>query len=343
MAEQKNAYLNGVSDNSIKDVKNQPAMKRLVIDDPRPDHNGPASVFVHNEQIWKDNENQKYSHVNLGNSDKEYRVSAPAGQDENGNRKYDNFMAKAGDIAASFQKSRDDYRKEKFAEQMKDPAQWQPTQKVTYEIWAKQAPEGQALYNHLEDADYKTKPGKDIVLSGTVGEQWPVSPDKVAKTYVTPGQDSFQGFDTSGANNGWTKLQSKAEPEPTVFAMQIPSSIKNFPVQTSWGETLYANSTKSEGHGKGDFLVCEMKEGEDGKKVPNMDDMRVVNHDIFVSTYDVSMFKGEKQVEAKDPPAPEGFVTRESMVEKQASAKNRRLPDVSSDNTEPSDYSASMG
>lgn len=44
-----------------------------------------------------------------------------------------------------------------------------------------------------------------------------------------------------------------------------------------------------------------------------MQDLRVVNHDIFVRTYDMTNFPNEQQGQATAPPAPEGFVTRADL------------------------------
>ena len=194
---------------------------------------------------------------------------------------------------------------------MQHPENWRLTQKVSYEIWAREAPVGTKVYNALEDADYKTDSEKCVVLSGTRGEQWPVTPAKLAKTYRNPDGSDIQPSDLqSQENDGWMKVRTVADGKPTVFAIQMPSEIRDFPIATSWGEILYANSSKSEGHGSGDYILAEI--GEDGQ--PNLQDMRVVNHDVFCDTYDVSMFPHELQGRATAPPVPEGFVTREGIV-----------------------------
>ena len=70
------------------------------------------------------------------------------------------------------------------------------------------------------------------------------------------------------------------------WAFHLPLGIRNFPVQTSWGDTLYANRDGI-GHGVGDFIVCS-----DANGMPNLSDMWVVNGEVFPTTYDMRAFPG---------------------------------------------------
>lgn len=202
---------------------------------------------------------------------------------------------------------------ETMRRRLEDPGYWAKTQKVSYEIWAVRAQPGQPLHNKLEDADYVTSESKDIVLSGTVGEQWPVTEGKLGSTYTAP-----DGSELDPAQmQDWTRIKTKADGKPTAFAIRVPGGLKDFPVQTSWGETLYANSSKTPGHGTGDYILASI--GEDGK--PNLQDMWVVNHDVFVTTYDMTNFAMETQGSAVAPPKPAGFAMRppEQLAEMRAS------------------------
>lgn len=206
---------------------------------------------------------------------------------------------------------------EEFIAYAQNPENWIPTQKVAYEMWAKRAPIGQEVYNGLENADYTAKEGKDIVLSGTAGEQWVVSEEKLRSTYRAPdGNTSITLNTDDDKDNGWTKIASKADApgHPTVYAIQIPVEIVDFVVETAWGTELLANhpyaSDEMLGHGEGDYMLAEIDKETGG---PNLNDLRVVNHDIFVRTYDMSNFPNEKQGVATAPPAPTGFVTRDEL------------------------------
>ncbi len=82
----------------------------------------------------------------------------------------------------------------------------------------------------------------------------------------------------------WQKMKTRADAN-TNWAMLIPKEVENFPVQTSWGDTLLANRPGIE-HGLGDFLVC----ADNGYGQPNLNDVWVVNGAVFPTTYDLHAF-----------------------------------------------------
>lgn len=173
-----------------------------------------------------------------------------------------------------------------FRTRIKNANAWKSTKKKEYYIWAKEANIGQKIYNYLENSDYITTESKNIVLSGTRGEQWVTDAAHMMKSYRTKNGTPISRLNHSTyMNNGWTLLKT-CPSSSNVFALQIPIAIKNFPVQTAWGDILYANSINSEGHGSGDFLVCEST----ANNTPDLDNVWVVNHDIFLTTYDLTNF-----------------------------------------------------
>ena len=56
--------------------------------------------------------------------------------------------------------------------------------KKNYTMKAEKVATGTELYNFLEDCHYTTNDAKCIKLIGTVGEVWPVTIEKLAKTYT---------------------------------------------------------------------------------------------------------------------------------------------------------------
>ena len=56
--------------------------------------------------------------------------------------------------------------------------------KKNYTMKAEKVAAGTELYNFLEDCKYTTNDSKCIKLIGTVGEVWPVTIEKLAKTYT---------------------------------------------------------------------------------------------------------------------------------------------------------------
>ena len=175
---------------------------------------------------------------------------------------------------------------------VRDPRVWAKTGKKSYEIWVCMPPEGTKVYNELEDVHYTTSKAKPFVLSGTAGEQWVIDGAKLAKTYtfatgepITP--DSIQRKCKNGSME-WVKVKT-VPGQMCNFAVQLPKTapeFRNFPVKTSWGETLLANRDGIK-HGDGDYLVCGMT--PDG--MPNLADVWVVNGRIFPATYNTKNFQ----------------------------------------------------
>lgn len=163
---------------------------------------------------------------------------------------------------------------------------WKKTGKKVYEIWMCMPPIGTEVKNHLEGVAYTTNDRQRFVLSGLDGEQWVIDGAKLAKTYDFATGEPING-DTlkARAKNGvieWSKVKTRPGAMEN-FALLLPANkYPNFPVKTSWGDTLVANRTEIK-HGRGDYLVCSM--APDGG--PNLNDVWVVNGRIFYSTYNL--------------------------------------------------------
>ena len=201
---------------------------------------------------------------------------------------------------------------EEFRQLSANSNNWVSTGKRDYDIYVSIPVKGTEVHNYLEGSDYITSDKKPFVLHGTVGEEWTIDGKKLAKTYEfmdgTPitakellrrVEHTEQG-DVLGVTHIRTKRDNTPDIiEPTNFAIFIPKEIENFPVQTSWGEILLANRPEVP-HGEGDFLVCAMT--EDGK--PNLQDVWVVNGEVFTSTYDLSGFDGIEKTVVEATPIP---------------------------------------
>jgi hypothetical protein len=183
-------------------------------------------------------------------------------------------------------------------QEVKNPANWSSTRKRNYKIYMCIPTNGTKVTNVLEGANYivgpkgtEIKPGVkcngEVVLSGTAKEQWVTPLSKVADTYGF-GMDrrpiDLESFDTELKRSdtpGWVEITTKSNGSIcNNYALFLPlKEIRNFPVQTAWGSTLYANRDGIK-HGKGDFLVCSKKDGK-----PDFTDVWVVNGEIFPTTY----------------------------------------------------------
>ena len=129
---------------------------------------------------------------------------------------------------------------------------------------------GTEIYNFLEDCHYTTNDVKCIKLIGTVGEEWPVTIEKLAKTYtLIDGTPITAANIPEGVFEIATIVNENAE---TIFAEQVQ-------VATSWGEILTANRDGVP-HGNGDYIVSANKNGH-----PNPNDRWVVNGMVFTNTY----------------------------------------------------------
>lgn len=157
-----------------------------------------------------------------------------------------------------------------------DPRNWKKTHKKSYECYVCRPFPGAECTNVLEGTHYITDQNKQFIISGTAGEMWVIDVNKLAKTYVfadgtpiTP--ESLTARLEPDQQMEWTKIKTRADASIN-FALHIPNSVKNFPVQTSWGDVLMANRPGVK-HGIGDFMVCT----DDGTGHPNLKDVWVVN------------------------------------------------------------------
>ena len=157
---------------------------------------------------------------------------------------------------------------------------WFPTGKTDYRVQAKRVSRETKVWNFLEDVRYTAHPnGEDLVLKGTVGEEWVSGFSKAAKTYTRPDGSALVPEDFAEAD-AWIGL--KTIPDVGSFACFIPVAYK-VAVTTASGDLLHANRDGVT-HGGGDYLVC--RAGADGR--PDLSDVWVVNGAVFAATYDLT-------------------------------------------------------
>ena len=176
---------------------------------------------------------------------------------------------------------------------------WKKTCKKQYSVYMCMPGPGISIHNFLEKANYVTDNRANVVLSGTIGEQWVTNIEKVAKTYKfadgTPITASTLNNRMKSGRLDWTEIKTLQLPYGSSFACFLPKqNFRDFPIQTSWA-VLIANSSANKVL-KGDFLVCDAN--ADGS--PNLSDIRVVNEKIFVRTYDLRGIRKEDRVKASE-------------------------------------------
>lgn len=151
-------------------------------------------------------------------------------------------------------------------------------------------------YNKVVSFVNQTKLGyvinerQPFVLCGLMGEKWAIDPVKFASTYLFSGGKALIATDDINievrsdlqGNMPWHKVKTRSNVGYTTMACFLPVS-QEMQIQTSWGDTLFANDPKSSiSHGKGDFIVCDKL--PDGQ--PDLNNRWVVNGQIFGLTYD---------------------------------------------------------
>lgn len=127
---------------------------------------------------------------------------------------------------------------------------------IDYEV----AEPGRKVYNYLEDAHYVTDPEHNIVLTGTVGEEWVVTEEKLRKSYIVNDEPLSSGKVSPKPNTGNNIIFAEEAKEKTI-------------VKTSWGTELTAKP--------GDMIAYADSDGQ-----PNMEDSWVINGEVFKTTYE---------------------------------------------------------
>ena len=148
-------------------------------------------------------------------------------------------------------------------------------QKGQYIIFASIAQPGIKVHNFLEDADYTTSEKKPVILTGTRGEQWTVTLQKLAETYNYADGTPIDIEALPHVSFAITPIVG--ENAPIIFAELTTEQEK---IETSWGEVLTANRDGIP-HGDGDYIVY----ADDGTGNPNPNNRWVVNGLVFVDTY----------------------------------------------------------
>ncbi len=163
---------------------------------------------------------------------------------------------------------------------------WKQTRKKTaYTIYMCIPPVGTKIVSQLEGKEY-TVGRNDVVLSGTRGELWVERITAITKNYtfadkalITP--QRIESLKRVGYLP-WTRITPKASKLGSDFAFHVPLKYKNIPLPNG----MIINKT-GVAHGIGDFLVAENNHG-----VANLENMWVVNGEVFVDTYDMRAFSG---------------------------------------------------
>ena len=130
------------------------------------------------------------------------------------------------------------------------------------------------IYNELEDVTYEGHKG-EIVLKGTVGEQWIIPTQKLAKYCKMDGSEINLNEVTPDT---WVHIQTR-ESAAVPWMVQVPVDIKG-QVTTERGDTLQVNR-EGVPHAEGDWVCC----CDDGGKPTLEWGTWVVNGCVAKNTY----------------------------------------------------------
>ena len=120
---------------------------------------------------------------------------------------------------------------------------------------------GVRVHNFLENADYETDPEQCVILTGTVGEEWVVTKEKLRRSYVIGDSDLETG--------DYGKVCPKGD-DNVIFVEEAKEVTE---VKTNWGTVLTAKP--------GDMIAYNGNSGQ-----PDKNDRWVINGQVFKTTYE---------------------------------------------------------
>lgn len=212
-------------------------------------------------------------------------------------------------------------------EQLNNPKNWKRTSKKNYEVYVCMPEIGTKASNKLEGAKYIVDENQRFKISGTVGEEWLIDVNKLSRTYVmldgSPITEELLNKKVQHGVIDWFKVKTAPGGGAINWAFHLPLSVKNFPVKTSWGAELLANRIGVE-HGVGDFILAS-----DAGGFPNLNDVWVVNGEVFPNTYDMRAFPGlipaDKRKEQGEIPVPKSLLKRDEFGDVKEKDASRRI------------------
>lgn len=156
---------------------------------------------------------------------------------------------------------------------------WFPTFKKDYRIQAKMVSDDTEVYNFLEDIHYIARRDADVVLRGSLGEEYVNNLSAVAATYTNLDGSEITIRDFSVRDK---YIDIKTIVKRGYFAYPVPVKYK-VDVRMAGGGLLHANR-EGVAHGRGDYLVC--KADKDGS--PDLSNVWSVNGLQFEANYDMT-------------------------------------------------------
>lgn len=165
---------------------------------------------------------------------------------------------------------------------------WKHTRKKRYSVQVRLGINGEVLYNHLENRKYVITNETSIVLIGVCGEKYAMSVEYLKENFKrTDGSCITDDYLRSLKPFRYVKLfrntddvYKDGKTQYTNYALFVRSAIyHNIPIKMNDGILVFANAEGIH-HGKGDYLVCGVKDCK-----PDFSNIKVVNGEVFAKTY----------------------------------------------------------
>lgn len=175
---------------------------------------------------------------------------------------------------------------------------WKHTRKKRYSVQVRLGINGEVLYNPLENRKYVVTKETPIVLIGVCGEKYAISIDYLKENFKrTNGscitEDYLRGlkpFRYVKLFRNTDDVYKGGKTQYTNYALFVRSAIyHNIPIKMNDGILVFANAEGIH-HGKGDYLVCGVKDCK-----PDFSNIKVVNGEVFAKTYSMIGLSKERR------------------------------------------------
>lgn len=173
---------------------------------------------------------------------------------------------------------------------LRDPINWKRTYLKNHDVYLCKPKIGTQVTNKFSGITYRTNSYEPYIVSGTCGELSVLNENCLIENYKFVGGFPVSKLDlnlrtTDDGLLDWVHVTCCELERNVYWATYLPLSIRNLDIRSYRGDAC-ANKD-GVNHGVGDFLVCSDMNGK-----PNLNDIWVVNGNVFPKTYDMRAFPG---------------------------------------------------
>lgn len=160
-------------------------------------------------------------------------------------------------------------------------------------------------FNVLEQNNWTTSPAKPFVLTGTVGERWPVKPSNMSAYDVDPATIGVDPVTVSTKDPSAQEFMVAVNIPEGVSAKVVPSWAFGDDGSIDESQIMIANSESSlVSHDRGDYIVAKhipgqleymqlTEEQRNSVEAAKLYDPRIINGSVMQTTYDYALTQEE--------------------------------------------------